>query len=500
MVFWILKKDFLVMSFYRKYRPQFIEELDLESARIAIQNLAADIKKIPHAYLFSGPRGTGKTSAARILAKLVNCEKPVGKEVGGKKYLEPCNKCDQCLSITAGQSVDVIEMDAASNRGIDDIRSLRESVSLSPVSARKKVYIIDESHMLTTEAANAFLKTLEEPPEHVIFILATTEPEKLPVTVISRLSRIDFRKAKQNEISRQLKRLAEREGIDISEDIIALIVEKSDGSFRDAAKVLETLLQSSEVLNLENSMKLLNTNSSINIDTLANLIAKKDLQSVLKILSDYSQSGGSAKDVLDKLIEIFRKAMYSSNNIADHKEFDLNSEEIIHLLELLLEARGKLSFSPDPIILLEIAASKWSGFEEVVKKKIKNQTSQKASLEESKLEKKDLSSDSWLEILNKMKAKNASIETLLRSAKPKGINGDTIKLGVYYRFHLEQLENINYKKTLEEVCSSVLGRELVKVQCSLEERERPVAKETFEPPLAPVADSTIVNAAKDVFS
>ena len=161
-------------------------------------------KKIPHALLFSGPKGTGKTSAARILAKVINCEDP-------DKSGEPCNKCSQCTAITKGSSLDVIELDAASNRGIDDIRSLRDAVKLSPVSARKKIYVVDEAHMLTTEAANAFLKTLEEPPDHVVFILATTNPEKLIPTVRSRLANIVFAKATVEEIKRQLVRVVKGE-------------------------------------------------------------------------------------------------------------------------------------------------------------------------------------------------------------------------------------------------------------------------------------------------
>ena len=164
------------MTLYLKYRPQTIEELDLAKVRESLHSIGSS-ESIPHAFLFSGPRGSGKTSAARILAKLINCENPVKTKDG---YLEPCNKCDQCISINTSRNMDIIELDAASNRGIDDIRQLRERVALVPASAKKKIYILDEAHMLTTEAANALLKTLEEPPDHVLFILATTEPDKIP--------------------------------------------------------------------------------------------------------------------------------------------------------------------------------------------------------------------------------------------------------------------------------------------------------------------------------
>jgi DNA polymerase-3 subunit gamma/tau len=176
------------MVFYRKYRPQKIEELDSASVR---ENLYSIFSKgnYPHAFLFTGPKGLGKTSAARIVAKIVNCEKKA------KGKIEPCNKCDQCQSIASGSNLDVLEIDGASNRGIDEIRDLREKIKLAPFKASKKVYIIDEVHMLTTEAFNALLKTLEEPPAHVLFILCTTEQHKVPATIASRCFRINFTRA-----------------------------------------------------------------------------------------------------------------------------------------------------------------------------------------------------------------------------------------------------------------------------------------------------------------
>src|SRR3972149_5898243 len=198
------------MTFYLKYRPQKLEELDIAPVRESLKNVVSS-GQIPHAFLFSGPKGTGKTSAARILAKILNCE---------KKGKEPCNKCDQCLSITKGSNIDVIELDAASHRGIDDVRALRDAVKLSPARARRKVYIIDEAHMLTTEASNALLKTLEEPPSHVNFILATTNPEKLIETIRSRATSVSFRKAASDEIVNSLGRIVKGEKIKIEKDAL----------------------------------------------------------------------------------------------------------------------------------------------------------------------------------------------------------------------------------------------------------------------------------------
>ena len=218
------------MTFYLKYRPQKIDELDIAEVRESLTRIVAS-GRVPHAFLFSGPKGTGKTSAARIIAKIVNCESKA----------RPCNKCLQCTQINKGSNIDVIELDAASHRGIDDVRLLRDAVKLSPAKASKKVYIIDEVHMLTLEASNALLKTLEEPPEHVMFILATTNPEKLIETIRSRTTNIAFRKATAEEIVRSLSRAVKGEKMKINEESLNEMAGASGGSFRDAVKILEQL-------------------------------------------------------------------------------------------------------------------------------------------------------------------------------------------------------------------------------------------------------------------
>src|SRR3990167_124025 len=209
------------MVFYRKYRPQTLSELFGQGAISSLLQKAFQEKKLAQAYLLCGPRGTGKTSTARILAKMVNCEKSsvISHQTSDSLTADsetdlkaedsvPCNLCSQCLSITDGSNLDLIEIDAASNRGIDDIRALRENIKLSPASASKKVYIIDEVHMLTTEAFNALLKTLEEPPAHVLFILATTEVHKIPATVISRCQRFDFKRISEPELESRIEKIA----------------------------------------------------------------------------------------------------------------------------------------------------------------------------------------------------------------------------------------------------------------------------------------------------
>src|SRR3990167_6546855 len=260
-----------MIAFYLKYRPQTLDDL---AGQIQIKEslkVAFTSGKLSHAYLFAGPRGTGKTSTARILAKMVNCRKSdVRNQKSDTKI--PCNECDVCLSITDGSNLDLIEIDAASNRGIDDIRTLRESIKLAPSGSKKKVYIVDEAHMLTTEAFNALLKTLEEPPLHTLFILATTDPEKIPQTILSRVTRLDFKLASQVEILEALKVVAEGEKIKIEDAALKLIAKKAGGSFRDAVKYLDQLGSLGKEIKVKDAEEALNTgNFEIAYELLQNL-------------------------------------------------------------------------------------------------------------------------------------------------------------------------------------------------------------------------------------
>ncbi|MBS4027277.1 MAG: DNA polymerase III subunit gamma/tau, partial [Ignavibacteriales bacterium] len=218
----------------RKWRPDVFEDVvGQEHVTKTLQNAIAQ-NRIAHAYIFSGPRGCGKTTTARLLSKAINCEK--------RKGYNPCNKCSQCLEITEGRSVDVFEIDGASNRGIDEIRDLRETVRYNPTRAKYKVYIIDEVHMLTTQAFNALLKTLEEPPPYLLFIFATTEIHKVPATILSRCQRFDFRRNSIEEITSRLKFIASEEGITVDNEALLFIAKKSDGSMRDSQSIFDQLI------------------------------------------------------------------------------------------------------------------------------------------------------------------------------------------------------------------------------------------------------------------
>ncbi len=499
------------MTLYLKYRPQTIEELDLESVRTALKSLLVK-QEIPHAFLFSGSRGAGKTSAARILAKIVNCEK------NDKKFGEPCNKCSSCLSIMKGSCLDVLELDAASHRGIDDIRALKDSVMLAPTSVRKKVYIIDEAHMLTTEAANAFLKTLEEPPDHAIFILATTNPEKLPVTIRSRTFNVLFQKANQTEIARQLNRVMKGESLKAEEGVIDLIAKASDGSFRDAVKMLEQLAFEETEITLEGARKMFSFSTSSNLDELLHFVSSYDAKSAIQVIETLAINGVSMKNYLDTLIDRLHEILLAKNGIPGKSDcLSLKIEDTVSLIDYLLAAKLQMMGSAISQLPIETALVKWiqakgdKPAQSPVEREKKEQAQTKEQLKEKgtvgKVESKstvdtsnpitELDGTVWGKILAGIKPKNASIEALLRAAFPIGFDGKDLRVGVYYRFHKERLDVITNKKTLEDVAAEVMGLP-VRIICELTEKKADPAKEVA-PALTPSRDPDIIEAAKEIF-
>lgn len=339
------------MVFYLKYRPQKISDLDSESLRKNL-SLIFSSKDIPHAFLFAGPKGLGKTSTARILAKIVNCE--------NHKNGEPCNNCSQCVSITNGSNIDVLEIDGASNRGIEEIRDLKEKIRVFPSVSKKKIYIIDEVHMLTTEAFNALLKIVEEPPSYVMFIFATTEIEKIPLTILSRCFVINFNKATAVEIVHSLKRIAESEKMEITDEALLEIANFSQGGFRDATKYLEEIsiiLKDKKigVEDIENVFKTTGIRESA-FNFLESLF-KKDLKKSLEVIKNLSDQGGDAKYFGAILLDLISSCILSANGIIK-SDLDLkfSTNEFYVLLEIFSDVVLKIKNAIYPFLLFEMGA------------------------------------------------------------------------------------------------------------------------------------------------
>lgn len=353
------------IALYRAWRPQSFQ--DMVGQQHIIQTLQNAIReqRTSHAYLFSGPRGTGKTSAAKILAKAVNCERGPAPE--------PCNECEACRRITTGAVMDVQEIDAASNRGVEEIRDLREKVKYAPTEVRQKVYIIDEVHMLTTEAFNALLKTLEEPPPHVMFILATTEPHRLPATIISRCQRFDFRRVSLEEQTARLTLICEQEGMEADQDALQYIARLSDGGMRDALSVLDQISSFTDGrVTYQQVMDMTGGIASEQFAKLAASLLKGDVGHILQMIEGFMHEGKSADKCMENLLYYFRdllmiKMVPDADKLTDRvlnpESFrdmaeSFTREQLFHMIDTLNRYQSEMKYAVQPQTLFEVALLK----------------------------------------------------------------------------------------------------------------------------------------------
>lgn len=466
------------MVFYRKYRPQTISELDLEDVREKLSALLTT-QEVPHALLFSGPKGLGKTSAARILAKAINCE---------QKSNEPCNVCSACVSITNGSNLDVLEIDAASNRGIDEIRALREKIKFSPSSLLKKVYIIDEIHMLTQEAFNALLKTLEEPPAHALFIVCTTEPWKLPPTIVSRTFHIPFEKPSKGEVLRSLARVVKGEKLQVEEGVFEELYELSEGSFRDATKILEELSLLSEDKKVTKVLfdSLFHTRTiESEVEKLTAFLLEKNVKKALHTIDTLSQKGVDVKLVNQKLVE--RLHLLARGYVENMDEKKISLSEVVKLIEYFSESYTQLRYAVIPQLPLELAIIQWCVIDQSQNSspptggaKLKAQSDQIAvrsdvkeeknqDVERSHLSKKQSSDDDFLkQLIVLVKKENHSIAGILRGCTLSSIKDNEVVIETAYKFHKDKLSEKKTREIIEKRASEILGKE---VKVSIEMRQ-----------------------------
>lgn len=353
-------------ALYRVYRPQKFEDVVGQEHITKTLRNQIENNNIGHAYLFSGTRGTGKTSTAKIFARAVNCLE--------SKDQEPCNNCDVCKDILNDNIMDVVEIDAASNNSVDDIRELRESVKYSPTKAKYKVYIIDEVHMLSQGAFNALLKTLEEPPSYVIFILATTEPHKIPATILSRCQRFDFKRVTVKDITSRMKKICSEEDIEVEDKALNLIARNSQGALRDALSILDQCISfGDEKIEYNDVVELLGTVNIEQLFDLAQYIINQDTKESLKVLNEFIVWGKDIRNLINDLIDHFRNLMICKvstdldeiislpDEIIDQLRSQadtVNNNDLIRILNILSTTQDNIKTASNPRVVAEVTMMK----------------------------------------------------------------------------------------------------------------------------------------------
>ena len=498
-------------ALYRVYRPKNFSDVIGQEHIVRTLKNQIENNNVGHAYLFCGTRGTGKTSTAKIFSRAVNCTNLHNDE--------PCNECENCREILEDKTMDVVEIDAASNNSVDDIRELRENVKYSPAKAKYKVYIIDEVHMLSQGAFNALLKTLEEPPSYVIFILATTEPHKIPATILSRCQRFDFKRVTVKDISSRMRYICEKEGIEADEKALNLIARNSQGALRDALSILDQCISfEGNKISYNDVIELL---GSVNIEQLFDLaesVIKEDTRKSLQILNDFIIWGKDVRNLVNDLIDHFRNLMVCkiSNDLDEiislpEETIDLlkqqaetiDTNNLIRILNILSETQDGMKISSNPRVLMEVTMMKiaqpmFDESKEALIKRIENleqkiesgnikvnhiSTNQTVDnfnennqqnnntvekQEDENIEYENLKGDdiklvekSWKKILQKMKEdKNQVIRALLQDVDSFNISEDTLYIIFTdnYSFAKSRLDSPATIQYVEKVIREVLNR------------------------------------------
>lgn len=468
------------MALYGKYRPQNFKNL-VGQDHIR-ETILHEILKgtLTHAYLFAGPRGTGKTSTARLIAKALNCEKK-GSEG------EPCDECDFCKSISEGSLIDVIEIDAASNRGIDEIRDLKEKIQFAPTRSKTKTYIIDEVHMLTKEAFNALLKTLEEPPENVFFILCTTELHKIPETIVSRCQHFDFKRIDVRTIMTRLNYIAQVEGIKAEDAAIELVARHAEGSMRDAIGLMEQMTIDNSLL-ADHIRSHLGITGHQTIETLLDVLAKKETAKAIHIINEIHNEGYDLNTFTREILECLRDKL-----VTGIQQGQPGTDLRMRMIEIFGEARDMLRNTVIPQLPLEIAAIKICGADGVIEtasskqEKVSEelpaiQADEQSTQEETKTAqtlKQEFEMESYsngdmaknwprvLEHISPPSLKRSLGEAKIieeNTAPPSG--ADKIKLVFNAKFHFDKVNLIESRAKIEKAIEQVFGKKMT-VSCEL---------------------------------
>jgi DNA polymerase III subunit gamma/tau len=466
-------------TFYLKYRPQKISELDNLSVA---EKLSAYLKtgKVPHAFLLVGHKGTGKTSSARLIAKAINCEDNIFAEAPNSKSkvpnrdFEPCNECEICRLITAGNNPDVLEIDAASNTSVEDIRDLRDKVRFSASISRFKVYIIDEVHMISKSAFNALLKTLEEPPENTVFILATTEIQKVPDTIISRCTLIEFKRADDVSVDRSIERIVKGEKLKITEDAKQAIIEISSGSFRDAAKILEQAVYLSEGKEITSEVveKISGGKSGEKVFELLETIVEKNTKQAIQMIEGLKEESVDLRAFVKNVLEVLHEVLLDQIGIKNQELRIKNlSEKItLELLKIIIEkfekAYREMKFSdvmelPVEMAILEILKGEQSNDRTVELLDSKNLQQFNSSIVQSS-EKivKEADKDFWKKLIDRVNQESKQLAGIMRSCKLNRKKENEFEIEAVSKFHLDRLNDVKAKEVINKYACEIVGRDV----------------------------------------